>query len=189
MAFSKIREKIMEEWRSIKNWPNYEVSNLGRVRRRSYVRNNRVWPEVIKKLFFDEDWGYSVVLYDYPRSKEEVVARLILTAFVREPFPNELARHLDDNKTNNILQNLAWGTAYDNAEDAGRNGKLRTGSSHGMSKLTEEQVSEIKSLYKYKSSTHGTYALAKMYSVNQGTIFEIVKGSTWKHVSSDCSFG
>ena len=37
--------------------------------------------------------------------------------------PTLMARHLDDNKDNNHISNLAWGTAQDNADDRERNGR------------------------------------------------------------------
>jgi hypothetical protein len=47
------------------------------------------------------------------------VAPLILTTFVRpKPFPKAMARHLDDDKSNDMLDNLAWGSKSQNTKDS-----------------------------------------------------------------------
>jgi len=50
------------------------------------------------------------------------VAPLILTTFVRpKPYPKAMARHLDDDKSNDRLGNLAWGTRGQNTRDSIQN--------------------------------------------------------------------
>jgi hypothetical protein len=116
------------------------------------------------------------------RGKQLIVARLMLTTFVRPPTEGELARHLDDNKHNQVIENLAWGNGKDNAADADRNNRLRRGSSHGMSRLNETQVREIKRDYVFRSREFGSYALARKYGVDVGSIWRIVRRNGWKHV-------
>lgn len=53
-----------------------------------------------------------------------ILAALILRAFVGSPGEGQyLARHLDDDRSNNKLPNLAWGNDADNRIDAIRNGR------------------------------------------------------------------
>jgi hypothetical protein len=49
--------------------------------------------------------------------------RLMLETFVRPPKAREVGRHLNDDRSDNRLENLAWGTYKDNADDRARNGK------------------------------------------------------------------
>jgi hypothetical protein len=172
-----------EIWKAIEGHPNYQVSNLGRVKRLEIVEaNNKTracrLPERIMKGSFSKAAGWFVYL---PGSnKQQIIARLVLTAFVRPPFEGEFARHLDDDKQNQNLINLAWGTRRDNGSDAVKNKRYNSakGSKSGRSKLTEEQVCEIRNLH----YSHSTNDLAKRYNVNPTTIGHIVSGSTWKHV-------
>ena len=46
---------------------------------------------------------------------------VVLEAFVGLCPPGMQCRHLDDNKTNNYLSNLVWGTQTENAYDSVRN--------------------------------------------------------------------
>lgn len=46
----------------------------------------------------------------------------VLEAFVGPRPPGALGRHLDDDQTNNRLENLAWGTPAENVADAFTNG-------------------------------------------------------------------
>lgn len=50
------------------------------------------------------------------------VHRLILSAWVRLPRPGEEACHINDVPDDNRLENLYWGTHYDNMQDAVSNG-------------------------------------------------------------------
>lgn len=71
--------------------------------------------------------GYSRVgLSREGQVKDYRVHALVLEAFTPKPELRSTphVRHLDDDKQNNHLSNLAWGTAADNAADAKRNGIL-----------------------------------------------------------------
>lgn len=58
------------------------------------------------------------------------------------------------------------------------NGKLR-GESHPRAKLTNEQVRQIRELYKQGFSTN---VIARNYKVSKWNIEEIVKNKTWTHI-------
>jgi len=96
------------KWEEIKGFPNYSVSEEGRVRnnRSGRVLNNAP----------DKD-GYSLVtLYNKPNKKVAKVHRLVGEAFI--PNPNSLPQinHLDEVKHNNIKSNLEWSTEQENVE-------------------------------------------------------------------------
>lgn len=111
-----------EEWKPVVGMEDlYQVSNLGRVRnRRGRVLRafrgskgaGRVEPEHAKVHLHDEEGN---VL----RKKVHV---LVLEAFVGARPEGMLGLHRDDDKNNNTLANLYWGTAWENRQDARRNG-------------------------------------------------------------------
>lgn len=92
----------MEEiWKVIDEAPNYEVSNLGRVRN---IKKNK-----IMKPFMNNSGYYQVVL----RGKEKtslyrLVHRLVALNFIDNPNNYFEVNHKDFDKTNNKVDNLEW---------------------------------------------------------------------------------
>lgn len=63
--------------------------------------------------------------------------------------------------------------------------KPKRGSQHGMAKLTEEQVAEIKKLYATKPSRRTGILqedLAKMFNVSRAAISSIIRNRKWRHL-------
>ena len=86
----------------------YEASNLGRVRSARGVAATHLTTR-----------GYRVV-------GKYQVHRLVLTAFDGPQPPNIWGLHGDDNRSNNALTNLSWGTPRQNALHAVLRGRLRS---------------------------------------------------------------
>ena len=100
----------MEEiWKPIKDYEGlYEVSNFGRIKTLSRYIRNRKMPEKIKKLEKDR-YGYlRIELSKNKIRKKYLVHRLVAQAFI--PNNNNLPciNHKDENKSNNIVNNLEW---------------------------------------------------------------------------------
>lgn len=58
--------------------------------------------------------------------------------------------------------------------------KERTGERNAASKLTEEQVREIRRLY---SERVGPKTIAERFNISRGTVYNIVDGKHWSHVT------
>ena len=100
-----------EIWKVVDNFPNYEISNLGRIRSK---KNGILKPQKTSN-------GYlSIILYARQKFaptlvKSARIHRLVLHAF--NPIENEdkmQVDHLDFNRANNELSNLKWSTASQN---------------------------------------------------------------------------
>lgn len=82
-------------------------------------------------------------------------------------------------------EHLRLGTNYDNVQDRKRDGTdskvgskgHNRGNNHGMSKLTDELVQQIRELY--KSGHYYQKDLAKMFGMSQSTICDIVNYKIW----------
>ncbi len=150
-------------WKSIPDWPEYEVSTLGRVRRDGRILN-----------LYAPKCGYlKVTLCARGIRRDRQVAELVLTTFrTARPSTNYEASHENGNRIENRLSNLSWKTARRNRED-----KYRHGTS--LSKLCEEQVKEIKlELAKGTSANE----LSRRFSIHNDTIGRISRGQSWKYV-------
>ena len=73
---------------------------------------------------------------------------------------------------------IFFGTQSQNLMDASRKGRIAKGSSNGNSRLTEEQVAEIKRRYVRGQGA----ALAREFGVDKTIVSNIMRGLMWKHV-------
>lgn len=105
----------IEEWRTIPDYPTYEISNLGNVRSkdRIVIRNgipSRVKGQPLKQRV---ERGYlSVTLYSGSRDRhmKTGVHRLVAKTFIPNPNNYPCVNHKDENKFNNHVDNLEWCT-------------------------------------------------------------------------------
>jgi len=108
--------------------------------------------------------------------------RVLAAAFLPPPPSGQnVVRHLNGDRQDNRLENLAWGTAADNCQDTLRHGNTTRGEKCGTSKLTAAQVLEIRSLLE---SGETQKAVAKKFGVTRGCICHVWRGATWAHLPS-----
>lgn len=92
----------MEEiWKEIEGYPNYQVSNMGRVKRLSTGYYRRT--EKILKPQLQNNGYLHIILSQKDKTKCILVHRLVAQAFM--PNPNNLPQvnHKDENKQNNMV--------------------------------------------------------------------------------------
>ena len=106
------------------------------------------------------------------------VHRLVLIAFT-EDRPDMQVNHKDGDKANNNLSNLEWVTAKQNCEHRQASGRGVKGERAGRSKLTADQVLEIRRLH---DEGQTQTALGETYGVSQHSVWMIVRRKSWTHV-------
>jgi hypothetical protein len=112
----------MEIWKPIKDYENYEVSNLGRVKSLNYHRENR---EKILKPLKHRDGYLLVVLYKSGKRKHFQIHRLVAQAFILNPENKPCINHIDCNPSNNCVSNLEWCTPKENIQYAYKLGRMK----------------------------------------------------------------
>lgn len=111
----------MEEWRDINPCPGYQISSYGRVR--SFTNNRHGFCDTPHFLATDiNSNGYERVILG-PNGRF-FVHHLVAAEFVPNPNNHPIVRHKDDNRLNNHVDNLEWGTQSDNIQDAIRRGRF-----------------------------------------------------------------
>lgn len=106
-----------EEWRDVVGFEGfYEVSSFGRVRRIVGGRGSRSFGR-LKRLTVTEG-GYHVTSLNAPGLQStRFVHHMVLEAFADARPDGSECRHLNGNRLDNRVDNLAWGSAQDNADD------------------------------------------------------------------------
>ena len=89
---------MAELWKKVNDFPNYEISNYGK------VRNSKTSKEL--SLLKGKNNYLSVCLYYKGKGKRLYVHRLVAIAFLENPEGKPQVDHIDTNRTNNKVDNL-----------------------------------------------------------------------------------
>lgn len=182
----------MEVWKPVVGYEGrYEVSSTGRVR--GLERHVRTGANGLRKtpgrvLAFDVTNGYArVTLQSCGVSRKYFAHSLVAASFIG-PRPYDFqVRHLDGDRGNNNVLNLAYGTAKQNAADKVRHGRAQNGVRHGCARLTEGDIAAIRCA---DVSALGARArLADRFRCTRANITRIRNGRTWKHLPIDIKTG
>lgn len=104
----------MKVWLPVKEYEGlYEVSNRGEVK--GLKRGKLLKPR------FHYRYNYksaSVLLHSNGKPKEKQISRLVAIAFIPNPQNKPHVNHLDNDATNNRVENLEWVTHQENLDYA-----------------------------------------------------------------------
>lgn len=170
---------VPDGFRVIPGYPRYAINETGTVLsvcgRGGSVRTNRPWSDAKHCKQSTNTGGYQFVTLRHDgRARPMPIHKLVLTTFVG-PCPDGMeCRHLDGNKVNNHVLNLAWGTAKQNGADKALHGTA----SRNKAKLTANDVLAIRAR---AASGESQRSIAKDFPMTQKGISLIVQRRTWKH--------
>lgn len=179
-----------EVWKPVVGFDGfYEVSDLGRVRSLdrcvSWIdRLGRVTTQTRKGrvLALSAIEGYpAVVLHDNRGGRQNLlVHRLVLLAFVGRPKADQETRHVNGNRKDARLVNLAWGTAQQNAEDRIAHKTVPKGSQHYRAMVTADDVGRMRRLRETSPLTY--LQLGAIFGLTENGARSICVGKNWANV-------
>lgn len=165
---------MTEEWRPC--LPNYEVSNLGNVRRSTPGRKTfagRVLRAQLMTIGY-----YSVRPTVDGKNVPFYVHDLVAAAFIGPKPEGHSVNHIDGIKRNNWPSNLEYVTHAGNMRHAAEAGLLARGEQHGSSRLTESDVAGIR---EDRRSGLSYSQIARKRAVAISHAWQIVQGNAWSH--------
>lgn len=163
----------LEEWKVIEEFPDYEVSNLGRV---------RSWKSGEPKLLslkLNKHTGYYLVCLTQNGYHYKTVHSLIAIAFLGKPrgtigtkSGNWQVNHRNLDKRDNRVDNLEWVKRLRNTEHAAENGVY-------VKRMSRQQVAEIKYLLAQDWSVP---QIAKRYDIDPTVVYQIRDGRSYRYI-------
>ena len=150
---TEMEYKILDEYPQYKIYPDGKVYSI---KLKKYIDGHK-----------NKRGYYAFTLYNLEgKRKHKGLHQLLAMAFIPNPNNFIIVRHLDDNKDNNCLSNLKWGTIKENIEDAIRNNvfKIPDNSKRWLVKVPNGDTIEVDSLSRFclehnlsKQNLHKTY--------------------------------
>lgn len=163
-----------EEWRVIPNFPDYAISNMGRVKRLT-TRKGARGGRILKPC---DCRGYAYVVFGTRADKKTFrVHRLVAEAFIGPaPEGRTHVNHINFIRSDNRVSNLEWTSHLENMRHSQRHGRLKPpkGEKHWCSKLSDKDVENIRAEYKAGGVTQ--ISIAKKYGVGGSTVGQILTG-------------
>ena len=102
-----------EVWREIPGYDgDYFASDKGRIL--SLCRNE---PRILKPFICSNEGNRTGYYYVEIRGQKQRVHRLVALAFLENPEDKPVVHHIDGNPLNNTLENLAYATYAENAQE------------------------------------------------------------------------
>lgn len=134
------------KWRNIPGIEEYQISELGQVRRIKKARGATAGRCL--SVWINKQTGYPCVSMHIDNKRvHETLHRLVALDFIGlPPSDKHVVAHNDGSRTNHHWTNLRWDTAKGNMADTLIHGTHNRGSNNGQSKLDAFAVKVIRRL-------------------------------------------
>lgn len=130
----------MEEiWKSVEDYPDYMVSNLGNVKS---IKGRYGYGCLLKQSILSN--GYCVVtLCNYYGKKNVSVHRIVAKAFIENPHNHPQVNHINEIKTCNTMSNLEWCSSSYNLTYGNRSKKAIINRVVSVTQYTDDGVVKV----------------------------------------------
>lgn len=160
-----------ERWKRIWDAPNYWVSTKA-----------RVWSSVSKSFIEGtplKNGHIDMSLIFNGRRIHRYLHRLVAEAFIPNPYGYPVVRHLNDDPSDNELENLAWGTQLDNVHDCILNGHFQYFSKEDIERANEVRRTPVVAI-RLRDGKKFTFVsqqeASRQLGIDQSSISAVVRG-------------
>lgn len=173
---------MTEEWRVAPSAPEFDVSSLGRVRRRGRILKGGKWSTGY--IYVQTTVGATAAC----GKRALGVHVLVCQAFHGpRPFPSAIPLHRDGSRDNNAAENLRWGTHKENAADRRLHGRDRLGVDHHAAKLIDEH--EVLAIFALSRRGLIGEEIGRCFGISTGEVNRILSRQVWAHVDVPSELG
>lgn len=173
VAYATPEDWASEEWRTVRAFPNYQVSSIARAYSvpRKFVRGGLLTP-------WEDPKGYlHITVYEGDKARKPYLHRLVAEAFLGECPEGMETLHGPNGKLDNRASQLRYDTHQVNCDEMLRDGTRRFGEDHWNAVLTQELVAELRLRARGKESFE---TLAREFGLNPGAVASAVRGIVWQ---------
>ena len=154
---------MKEEWKEIKGFDNYLISNYGNVKNK---KTNKIFKKTLNH--------YGYIVYCLRKNSKGYVKkghRLVAEAFIPNPDNLPQVNHKDENPTNNYVENLEWCTAKYNCQYGTRGKRI----SEKLSISLRKPIKQIEN-NKVVKIWNSAKEVEEQLNIDRGNICRCLKG-------------
>lgn len=117
---------MTEMWKAVNGYDGlYEISSHGRIRRPEHYGPNghngmNKYKEKLLKPFKTSTGYWQIGLCKDGRRNNKLIHRLVAEAFIPNPYNYPEVNHIDEDKSNNRVENLQWSSVRHNRSHGSR---------------------------------------------------------------------
>ena len=172
-----------EEWRPIEGFPRYEISNKGRVKSFTNPKKPKILrPHQLKNGYLmvhlakGEEWGSN-------ETECVRIHKLVADAFIPNPENKCHVRHINQNRTDNRVENLKWVTREESNADPITKANRMAAIPQRVEKTSKPTLVYDEDLTLLSAFT-STAEAARQLGLSQGNIVNVCSGSLkhYKHL-------
>lgn len=168
--------KEIENERYVEEFKNYRTDEDGNVWN---AKRNHILAKDLHKSGY-----YRVRLCQDNKKYSKFIHRMVAQKYIPNPENKPEVNHKDSDRLNNHASNLEWVTSSENSMHSFTYGSRVAikGTNKKLSKLTDEDVLEMRKIYANNKISH--IELGKKFGVSGSTCGRIIIGKAWAHVKT-----
>lgn len=157
----------IEEWKPIKNFEKYHISNFGNVK-------NSISGKILRAMTSTSQLYLKFGLFQDGKTRYAMGHRLVAEHFLENPNNYPVVHHKDSNKHNNNVNNLEWCTYSQNTKYAIESGAFKQRFGKDRNPITMFNEYHIKAIKELKQLGWSITELTKVFGCSRGYISEII---------------